>query len=99
MYANIIEGGGLIVGGFPDDARRLCIHYEGDGYQLFTYDDDSDFVGISATYPIPNAISRAVALRKVNASTMTCSTSDAHASLRSLHAIPGGRFGNSRRRG
>lgn len=65
-YANIIEGEGLIVGRFPDDARRLWFRYEGDRYQLFTYDDDSDFVGISATYSIPKGISRAVALRETN---------------------------------
>ena len=65
-YANIIGDEGLIVGRFPDDARRLCFSYEGDRYQLFTYDDDSDFVGISATYSIPKGISRAVALRETN---------------------------------
>ena len=77
MYANIIEGKGLIVGRFPDDARRLCFHYEGNRDQLFTYDDDSDFIRISASNPIPKAISRAVVLREINAFTMTCSSSDA----------------------
>ena len=62
---------------FPDDARRLCFQCEGDRYQLFTYDDDCDFIRISATYPIPKDISRAVARRETNASTTTCSSSDA----------------------
>jgi len=66
MYANIIEGEGLIVGRFPDDTHRLCFHYEGDDYELFTYDDDSDFIRISATYSIPGAILRAVTLRETN---------------------------------
>ena len=40
-------------------------------------DDDCDFIRISATYPIPKDISRAVARRETNASTTTCSSSDA----------------------
>lgn len=72
MYANNIERQRLIVGSFPEDARRLFFHYEGDRNQRFTYDDDSDFIRISATYPIPKAISYAVALRETNAYTMTC---------------------------
>ena len=76
MYANIIERQRLIVGSFPDDARRLCFHYEGDRNQLFTYDDDSDLIRISTTYPIPKAISCAIALRETNASTMTYSSGD-----------------------
>ena len=64
VYAALLATEGLLVNIQPDSS--LVFKYEGDRYVLQTYLDDPQYVGISATYPLPTGVRRSKALTAAN---------------------------------
>jgi hypothetical protein len=64
VYAEMLKAEGLLVEGGSDG--RLRFKYEGDRYELLTYADDLQYVGISATYRIPAGVRRSRTLAEAN---------------------------------
>ncbi len=64
VYAKMLEAEGLLVQNEPDG--KLHFKYEGYGYELLTYADDPQFVGISASYRILSGVRRSDAVTEAN---------------------------------
>lgn len=64
IYADMLKTEGLLVEAGSDG--RLRFKYEGDRYELLTYADDLQYVGISATYKIPDGVRRPRTLAAAN---------------------------------
>lgn len=64
LYAKMLEAEGLLVETKPDG--RLHFKYEGDNYQLLTYADDRQYVGVSASYQIPVGVRSSNAVAEAN---------------------------------
>jgi len=48
------------------DGCRFTFRYEGDIYEVLTYEDDANYIGISALYRLPKGVSRAAVMRAAN---------------------------------
>jgi hypothetical protein len=63
-YAKILEADGLLVQTGSDGT--LNFKYEGDNYELLTYADDLQYVGIRATYQLLAGVRRSHAVTEAN---------------------------------
>jgi hypothetical protein len=63
-YAKMLEAEGLLVQ--TDSRGTLHFKYEGDNYELLTYDDDLQYVGIRATYQLLGGVRRSHAVTEAN---------------------------------
>jgi hypothetical protein len=50
----------------PTPAAKLHFRYEGDNYELLTYADDLQYVGIRATYQLLGGVRRSHAVTEAN---------------------------------
>jgi hypothetical protein len=64
VYATMLEAEGLLVK--PGSTGRLNFKYEGDCFELLTYEKDQQYVGISSTYGLPTGVRKAKALAEAN---------------------------------
>lgn len=63
-YAKMLEAEGLLVQG--DSDGTLHFRYEGDNYELLTYADDLQYVGICARYRLLAGVRRSHAVTEAN---------------------------------
>src|SRR5450755_1108607 len=63
-YAKMLEAEGLLVQTHSDGT--LTFKYEGDKYELLTYADDLQYVGIRATYQLLAGVRRSHAVTEAN---------------------------------
>jgi hypothetical protein len=63
-YARMLEAEGLLVQ--TDSDGTLNFKYEGDSYELLTYADDLQYVGIRANYQLLAGVRRSHALAEAN---------------------------------
>jgi hypothetical protein len=64
VYAALLQGEGLLVEDNGDGI--LNFKYEGDSYELLTYADDRQYVGVRTTYRLPDGVRRPRALAVAN---------------------------------
>ncbi len=64
VYAALLQSEGLLVDDHGDGT--LNFKYEGDSYELLTYANDRQYIGIRTTYRLPKGVRRPRALTVAN---------------------------------